>query len=50
MNRSAKGNEGDGIYGEGGGIGWGGRELVTKKFSPAFGRRLLVSKVFDQQH
>ena len=39
------------------GAGWegldgvgGGRELVTKKFFLTFGRRLLVSKEFDQQH
>ena len=35
-----------------GGVGWGGggQELVTKKFFLTFGRRLLVSKVFDHQH
>ena len=39
------------------GAGWegfdgvgGGRELVTRKFFLNFGRRLLVSKVFDQHH
>ena len=40
-----RGAEWEGLDGVG-----GGRELVTKKFFLTFGRRLLVSKEFDQQH